>query len=115
AEQLHAYRGDRALVLALPPGGVAVAGELAHALRLPLDVLVAHSMRRPIRHLWWGHSARAAGSASTVWRSAPHTGKILLSERLCRDQLALQILATERVVDRLKEPVVIDRRLAQRA
>ena len=47
AELLGAYRGDRALVLALPPGGVAVAGELAHALRLPLDVLVARAFSAP--------------------------------------------------------------------
>jgi len=47
AEQLGAYRGDRALVLALPPGGVALAGELAHALRLPLDVLVARAFSAP--------------------------------------------------------------------
>jgi putative phosphoribosyl transferase len=44
AELLSRYRGGRALVLALPPGGVAVAGELARALRLPLDVLVARDL-----------------------------------------------------------------------
>src|SRR5262245_51124264 len=43
AELLQRYRGSYAVVLALPPGGVAVAGELAHALRLPLDVLVART------------------------------------------------------------------------
>jgi putative phosphoribosyl transferase len=47
AERLSAYRGSRALVLALPPGGVLVAGELAHALRLPLDVLVAREFSAP--------------------------------------------------------------------
>lgn len=41
AEHLQQYRGSRAIVLALPPGGVAVAGEVAQALRLPLDVLIA--------------------------------------------------------------------------
>jgi putative phosphoribosyl transferase len=41
AQQLQPYRGSRAIVLALPPGGVAVAGEVARALRLPLDVLIA--------------------------------------------------------------------------
>ena len=35
------YRGGRARVLALPPGGVAAGGELARALQLPLDVLIA--------------------------------------------------------------------------
>ncbi|HEX9373797.1 MAG TPA: phosphoribosyltransferase family protein [Roseiflexaceae bacterium] len=48
AERLQVYRGGRALVLALPPGGVIVAGELARALRLPLDVLVARSFNAPL-------------------------------------------------------------------
>jgi putative phosphoribosyl transferase len=38
---LQLYRGGRAIVLALPPGGVAAGGALARALRLPLDVLIA--------------------------------------------------------------------------
>jgi putative phosphoribosyl transferase len=41
ATLLQPYRGGRAIVLALPPGGVAAGGELARALRLPLDVLIA--------------------------------------------------------------------------
>lgn len=41
AGKLLQYRGERAVVLALPPGGVAIASEVARALRLPLDVLVA--------------------------------------------------------------------------
>src|SRR5215207_4681553 len=41
AARLQSYRGGRAIVLALPPGGVAAGGELARALRLPLDVLIA--------------------------------------------------------------------------
>jgi putative phosphoribosyl transferase len=45
AERLQRYRGGRALVLALPPGGIAVAGEVARALRLPLDVLVVSEIR----------------------------------------------------------------------
>lgn len=37
------------LVLALTPGGVPVAAEVARALRAPLDVLVAHEISTPIR------------------------------------------------------------------
>lgn len=58
AERLQAYRGGRALVLALPPGGVIVGGELAHALRLPLDVLVAREFHAPL------HPATVAGAIS---------------------------------------------------
>ncbi len=39
----------RLLVLALPPGGVPVAAEVARALRAPLDVLVAREISTPIR------------------------------------------------------------------
>lgn len=56
AERLQAYRGGRALILALPPGGVVVAGELAHALRLPLDVLIGRSFSAPL------HPAVVAGA-----------------------------------------------------
>lgn len=41
ATLLERYRGGRAVVLALPPGGVLVGGEVARALRLPVDVLLA--------------------------------------------------------------------------
>ncbi len=44
AQLLLRDRDSRALVLALPPGGVVVAGEIARALRLSLDVLVAHEI-----------------------------------------------------------------------
>lgn len=37
------------LVLALPPGGVPVAAEVARVLRAPLDVLVAREISTPIR------------------------------------------------------------------
>src|SRR5690242_17637296 len=58
AERLHIYRGSRAMVLALPPGGVAVAQVVARMLRLPLDILVARELRvRP-------HPAVVAGALS---------------------------------------------------
>jgi putative phosphoribosyl transferase len=47
AERLFAYRGSRALVLALPPGGIIVGRELARTLRLPLDVLVGREFSTP--------------------------------------------------------------------
>ena len=42
--QLLPDRDSRALVFALPPGGVVVGGEVARALRLPLHVLVAREI-----------------------------------------------------------------------
>lgn len=41
AELLQPYRGGDALVLALPPGGVRIGGEVARSLRLPLGLIVA--------------------------------------------------------------------------
>lgn len=40
---------DNVLVLALPPGGVPVASEVARALHAPLDVLIAGEISTPIR------------------------------------------------------------------
>lgn len=56
ARLLHAHRPARGLVLALPPGGIAVASEIAHCLRLPLDVLVAQDFVTP------GHPHMPAGA-----------------------------------------------------
>jgi putative phosphoribosyl transferase len=84
AELLQPYRGSRAIVLALPPGGVAVAGAVAQALRLPLDVLIAHAFAvRPYSALVAGALSEAGGlcfnaavlrlpsvSPGAVWREA---------------------------------------------
>jgi putative phosphoribosyl transferase len=48
AERLRQYRDDkRALILALPRGGVAVGYALSVALRLPLDVLITRKLGAP--------------------------------------------------------------------
>jgi putative phosphoribosyl transferase len=84
AEQLQQYRGSRAIVLALPPGGVAVAGEVARALRLPLDALIARGFAvRPYPGVMAGALSEAGGlcfnaavlrlpgvSVDTIWHEA---------------------------------------------
>lgn len=47
AQLLLAYRGTDAIVLALPRGGVVVAGEIAERLSLPLDVLIVRKIGHP--------------------------------------------------------------------
>src|SRR5215217_4379637 len=87
AEQLQQYRGSRAIVLALPPGGIAVAGEVARALRLPLDALIARGFAvRPYPGMMAGAISESGGlcfnaavlrlpgvSVDTIWREASHT------------------------------------------
>src|SRR5262245_22416135 len=46
-ERLKRYRGDDPVVLALPRGGVVVAGEVARALGEPLEVVVARKLSHP--------------------------------------------------------------------
>jgi putative phosphoribosyl transferase len=86
AEQLQQYRGGRAIVLALPPGGVAVAGEVARALRLPLDALIARGFAiRAYPGLMAGAISEEGGlcfnaavlrlpgvSVGTIWSEAGH-------------------------------------------
>lgn len=60
AAQLSRYRGDpRAIVLALPRGGVPVAHHIAEELELPLDVFVVRALGVP------GNTAMAMGAISS--------------------------------------------------
>jgi putative phosphoribosyl transferase len=95
AERLQRYRGSRAMVLALPPGGVAVAQEVARMLRLPLDILVARELYvRPYPAVVAGALSEAGGlclnraalrlpgmSLQAVWREA----------EFVRDEIALLV------------------------
>src|SRR5215208_422866 len=62
AQLLLPDRDSRALVLALPPGGVIIASEVARALRLPLDILVAREIAiRPYTALVAGALSEGGG------------------------------------------------------
>jgi putative phosphoribosyl transferase len=89
AQLLLPDRDSRALVLALPPGGVVVAGEVARALRLPLDVLVAREIAiRPYPALVAGALSEGSGlclnravfrlpgaTLNAFWREARRTAR----------------------------------------
>lgn len=45
--RLKRYQGQDVVVYALPRGGVVVAEEIAHALRAPLDLILAHKIGHP--------------------------------------------------------------------
>ena len=91
AQLLLPNRDSRALVLALPLGGVIVAGEIARALRLSLDVLVAREIAiRPYPAIVAGALSEGGGlclnravfrlpgaSLNTFWREARRTASEL--------------------------------------
>jgi putative phosphoribosyl transferase len=47
AQRLERYRHSHALVIALPRGGVVLAGEVSRALELPLEVLIVRKIGHP--------------------------------------------------------------------
>jgi predicted phosphoribosyltransferase len=49
AEALHQYRGQEAIVYALPRGGVVVGAEVARALELPLDLVIVRKVGHPMQ------------------------------------------------------------------
>lgn len=89
AQLLLPDRDSRALVLALPPGGVLVAGEIARMLRLSLDVLVARQISiRPYPALIAGALSEGGGlclnraifrlpdaSLNAFWHEAKRTAR----------------------------------------
>ena len=50
AVRLQRFRGEDAIVLGLPRGGVPVAFEVARALHAPLDVIVVRKLGLPVQH-----------------------------------------------------------------
>jgi len=69
AEVLAAYKGPDVIVLALPRGGVPVGYEIAHALGVPLDVLVVKKIVIP------GYEEMAVGATAS-------DGDVVLDEDL---------------------------------
>lgn len=81
AAMLESYRGADAVVMAIPPGGVPVAAEIARALGLPLDVAVMGNITLP----WDAEAAYGA----VAW-----DGKALLN-----DEVHFYFLLSDKVVD----------------
>lgn len=113
AQLLLPERDSRALVLALPPGGVVVAGEVARALRLPLDVLVAREIAiRPYPALVAGALCEGGGlclnralfrlpgaTLNTFWREARRTARELAAlVGLYRHNRSLPLLQRRSVI-----------------
>lgn len=71
AEELSSYRGQKAVVLGIPRGGIIVAQELARALEADMDIVLAHKLRTP------GQTELAMGSVT-------EDGKLFLNEEVVR-------------------------------
>ncbi len=69
AAELGQYRGQNAVVLGIPRGGVVVACEIARALDAELDIVLAHKLRTP------GHNELAMGSVA-------EEGKLFLNQEV---------------------------------
>lgn len=69
--QLKRFRGQKAVVLGIPRGGIIVAYELAQALEADLDIVLAHKLRTP------GYPELAMGAIA-------EDGKLFLNEMLIK-------------------------------
>jgi predicted phosphoribosyltransferase len=72
AQALSGYRGQKAVVLGIPRGGMIVAKELAGGLQADLDVILAHKLRTP------GYAELAMGSVA-------EDGRLFLNERVVKE------------------------------
>lgn len=70
--ELNNLRGQKAVVLGIPRGGIIVARELARALEADLDIVLSHKLRTP------GHPELAMGSVA-------EDGKLFLNEMVIRE------------------------------
>jgi putative phosphoribosyl transferase len=93
AERLSQYRGTDAVVLGLPRGGLPVAEEVAAALMLPLDIVVARKIGAP------GYEEFAIGAVSahgirrlneSALRRMPVPEAYLQTETAKQRQVAIQ-------------------------
>lgn len=107
---LDRHRGEKPIVVGIPRGGVAVAAEVAHALKAPLDVVVARKLGAPTNPEY-GIGAIAEGGARVVSEQA------LRRLGIGPDELARLLARAEQemasLVDRLRHgraPVPVDGR-----
>jgi len=72
ADELRMYRGQKAVVLGIPRGGIIVAHEIARELDAELDIVLAHKLRTP------GHEELAMGSVT-------EDGKLFLNQEVVQE------------------------------
>jgi putative phosphoribosyl transferase len=95
AAELSQYKGQNAVVLGIPRGGIVVAREIAREIDGELDIILAHKLRSP------GYSELAMGAIS-------EDGKIFLNEEVVRE---LGVSETNLHKERQRQMVEINRRI----
>jgi predicted phosphoribosyltransferase len=94
ARELDNWRGQGAVVLGIPRGGIIVARELARAIEADLDIVLAHKLRTP------DQPELAMGAVA-------EDGKLFLNERLVQD---LGIKSTDIQEEKRQQQIEITRR-----
>jgi putative phosphoribosyl transferase len=93
ASELAEYRGQKAIVLGIPRGGVIVAKVLAQILNADLDIVLAHKLRTP------GHEELALGSVSErgdLFLNEDVLSQLNVSDDYIRQEKAIQMAEIKR-------------------
>ncbi len=96
AVQLSEYRGQKAVVLGIPRGGIVVAREIARALDAELDIILAHKLRTP------GHEELAMGSVAEDGRlflNQEVVGQLNVGDAYIQQEKARQMAEIKRRIE----------------
>lgn len=95
AQELHKYKGSKAIaiVLGIPSGGVPVASEIARRLTLPMDLIIVRKIQIP-------YNPEAGFGAMGPDGEVIFNEKLLRQLNLTEKEIAIQIEKTEEVIKR---------------
>jgi putative phosphoribosyl transferase len=111
AAELSQYRGQDAVVLGIPRGGVIVAREVARALDGELDIVLAHKLGAP------GHEELAMGSVSEdgkLFLNQEVVEELSVGEAYIQGEKASQLAEIKRrseLIRRVRPKVALSRRI----
>ncbi|PIT97387.1 phosphoribosyl transferase [Candidatus Berkelbacteria bacterium CG10_big_fil_rev_8_21_14_0_10_41_12] len=90
AVKLEKYRGKDAVILALPRGGVAIGGEIASSLNLPLDIIPVRKIGHPFNPEYAIAALTSDGHIVLGTNELPDVDKEWLEEESKHQQLEAQ-------------------------
>ncbi len=100
AAQLVEYRGQKAVVLGIPRGGIVVASEIARELKAELDIVLAHKLRTP------GHEELAMGSVTEdgkLFLNQEVVGEIAVREAYIQQEKVRQLAEIKRRTELIRQ------------